>query len=70
MEGTNHCPECGEILNPQWRHCPWCGAEHASVSKNPPAQQDGDGVVRLTELSGCLDALENELDAFLASRTR
>lgn len=19
------CPECGEVLNPMWSNCPWCG---------------------------------------------
>ena len=19
------CPECGEVLNPMWDYCPWCG---------------------------------------------
>ncbi len=79
MERVRFCRHCGELLEDQWMHCPWCGKEtlHGSVSWDTIVD---DSLVRtetellkgrmgrLNDISGKLDALELELDVFLAGK--
>jgi RNA polymerase subunit RPABC4/transcription elongation factor Spt4 len=79
MERVRFCRHCGELLEDQWMHCPWCGNEtlHGSLSWDTIVD---DSLVRtetelikgrmgrLNDISGKLDALELELDVFLAGK--
>lgn len=79
MEQVRFCRHCGELLENQWLHCPWCGQEtlhqrpdwqsivEQSMDRTEEEQKKGN-IVLLDNLSGRLDALESELDAFLAGR--
>ena len=80
MERVKFCSHCGELLEAKWMHCPWCGCE---VSKNADnwrvivdsslqraaAEHMKGSMGRLENLSGKLNELELELDAFLASKS-
>ena len=80
MERVRFCRNCGKVLEEKWRHCPWCGdgtpreelsweeKVDDSLRRTEEAQMEGRFRV-LDELSGRLDALETELDAFLSTRT-
>ena len=79
MERMRFCRHCGELLEEQWMHCPWCGNEAPrdeaswesivddSMSRSELEMLKG-RMGRLDDLTGRLDALESELDAFLAGR--
>ncbi len=76
MEQVLFCRHCGELLNHQWFHCPWCGHEVVhhrpdwetvvddSLGRIEESEQQG-RILRLDHLAVRLDALESELDAFL-----
>ncbi len=79
MDQVRFCKHCGELLEHQWIHCPWCGSEASqpeqdwtSVLKGSmdrtEVEQNRGNIVLLDNLSGRLDALELELDAFLAGK--
>ena len=79
MKQVRFCRHCGELLEHQWIHCPWCGQEayrrgpdweavvDESLGKVESDRQKG-RMNLLEDLSGRLDILESELDAFLAGR--
>ena len=81
MERVRFCRHCGELLEDHWMHCPWCGHESLpeesgwadiideSMDRTERELLKG-RMVRLDDLSGKLDALESELDAFLGARLR
>lgn len=79
MERVRFCRHCGELLEEQWMHCPWCGKEmlHGTLSWEAIVDDSPDcaeyenlkGCMgQLDDISGRLDALELELDAFLAGK--
>jgi RNA polymerase subunit RPABC4/transcription elongation factor Spt4 len=79
MERVRFCRHCGELLEDQWMHCPWCGKETLQRSLSWDTIVD-DSLVRtetelikgrmgrLNDISGKLDVLELELDVFLADK--
>jgi len=79
MEKVRFCRHCGELLEIQWIHCPWCGIEviqtrdewdtmvDVSLEKTEKIVKK-QGLGKLDDISGRLDDLESELDAFLAGR--
>lgn len=79
VERVRFCRHCGELLEDQWIHCPWCGKESLqgamswesivddSIDRTVNELQKG-RMGRLDDISGKLDALESELDAFLAGK--
>ena len=70
MDRVSFCRHCGELLEEQWMHCPWCGKEtlHGSLSWETVIDEPQERMGRLDDISGRLDALEIELDAFLAGK--
>ncbi|MDF1568456.1 MAG: zinc ribbon domain-containing protein [Spirochaetaceae bacterium] len=79
MEKVRFCRHCGELLEIQWIHCPWCGIEVIQTRDEWDAMVDvslektekvvkKQGLGKLDDISGRLDDLESELDAFLAGR--
>ena len=79
MEKVRFCRHCGELLEIQWIHCPWCGFEVVRTREAWKAMVDEsldktenvfkkERIGILDDISGQLDALESELDAFLAGR--
>lgn len=65
----------------QWIHCPWCGIEVIQTQEEWNTMIDvslektervvkKEGLGKLDDISGRLDALESELDTFLAGRRR
>ena len=80
MDQVRFCRHCGELLETQWMHCPWCGRAaddeaddwtsiiDASMERTETQAMRG-RMGRLEDLSGRLDELESELDAFLAGKT-
>ena len=80
MERVQFCRHCGELLENQWMHCPWCGSEihrgheilwEALVddSMDKAGIELMKGQMDLLEnLSGRLDVLEFELDVFLSGK--
>ena len=80
MERVRFCRHCGELLENQWMHCPWCGTEvHRGhellldVLVNDSLVSVEQELVKgklglLDEISLRLDNLELELDAFLAGK--
>lgn len=70
MDRVSFCRHCGELLEEHWVHCPWCGKEtlHGSLSWETVVDEPQERMGRLDDISGRLDALEIELDAFLAGK--
>jgi len=70
MDRVRFCRFCGELLEEQWMHCPWCGKEtiHGSLSWESVVDDSQGRMGRLDDISGRLNALELELDAFLAGK--
>ncbi len=80
MERVNFCRHCGELLENQWIHCPWCGTEtikghviswetivDESLNRTEDEFMKG-RMGLLDDISGRLGVLELELDAFLAGK--
>ena len=80
MEQVKFCRHCGELLESQWFHCPWCGKE--TLRRDPDwqdmldsslgqaeSEQNRGTILLLNNLSIRLEELESELDEFLATRT-
>ena len=79
MDSVCFCRECGELLEERWLYCPRCGNERPRdrVSWEAVIDESLDRAeleqVRgkmglLDDISGRLDELEGELDAFLAGK--
>jgi len=80
MERVRFCRHCGELLENEWMHCPWCGTDvrrgheilwevlvDDTLDKTGHEQMRGQ-MHLLEDLSGRLDSLELELDAFLSEK--
>jgi len=80
MERVRFCRHCGELLDDRWMHCPWCGTDvhrgheilwetlmDDSMGLTEHEQIRG-RIVLLDDISGRLDNLELELDAFLSGK--
>jgi|GEM_PF-1603018 len=80
MEPVRFCRHCGELLESKWIHCPWCGT---SVNRgheilwetlvDDSMERTGNELIKgnmvlLDDISGRLDVLELELDAFLSGK--
>jgi uncharacterized membrane protein YvbJ len=81
MERVVFCRHCGELLEDNWIHCPWCGKEilHSRINLKAFVEESLDRTVeensrgsmgRLEEISERLDTLELELDTFLAQKIK
>lgn len=80
MERVKFCRHCGELLETQWLHCPWCGSgihrgheilweTLVTESLDRTGQELMRGqMVLLEDISGRLNTLELELDAFLSGK--
>ncbi|MFW6435484.1 MAG: type II CAAX prenyl endopeptidase Rce1 family protein [Halovenus sp.] len=59
--GENHCPSCGEALNPSDRFCPSCGTRTDHPESQQPAASDGDDFERSEDERGTDSQTDTEL---------